>query len=940
MKYFATKILKVQKGEGQLATMLFMNIFLIIGALLIVKPVSNSLFILNLGVGALPWGFIWVALLSGLLMYFYLPLAAKTNLTSLLNGTHILFIVSLGAFWLWFRLPNLHFSAYYAFYIWVSLFGVVSASQFWLLCNRVLNPRQAKRLFGLIGAGGIAGGIFGGYLTTLLVEYLGARNMPLLSVLFLVGCLLLNYRILCSYRNMPSSKKRKPLSKTNQPENLKSTFRLMFNSRHVFYIACLVVLGVVAATLSDYIFRSTAAQHFTGEDDLALFFGFWQSNLSILALAIQLLLTTRLIAKLGVASSLAFLPGGMLAGSLAFLFFPGIISAIFLKLSDGSLKQSINKSGMELLYFPVPQKTKKQIKAFIDVFLDNAATGLAGVFLLLLPMSTSGTFQLLCYILLGICLIWLVIIFLLRSTYIQSFGKAIDQQGIIFEDPANAVDIKNLLGYLEQAIASGKNKRILYMLDLLNNYNHPRLARFLPALLKSDSLSIKARGLEIAKHQLQFNETSIFESIIKLGPHYHRIEAYQNLLLRTKDKAGFIKNNIDVKQPKRAWPLLLGAAREKDRIPGLQEFLSTDPDIRTLLNQALKTNDQSPNAQFFKTALAELVGLSQIKELYPYLEKLLEGRQKNTLLQVIPQISKTQNSHFCKMLLDLLSEPGLVKSARLALVEMDALTQKEIDEGLSEKRFDEKVLQELPIILGEIANQRSIKILEKHFPGSSFPFYQAAIKALTKTKKHHPELIFQTNVLRSEVIKILKDWLRIHYIQLLIKNPGPKSLSKWDKDNSARKLWLRASEDKKEQLLELVFRLLGICHKQGDLYNAYLGIKSSSSRLNADALEFLDALLPNAVKQYLIPILEKQSVNRLIRLFQSESPIKSTLPEVWLMSLIEENDPWLAACSLYLLIQNQVSIEQNIIVELMQSPFGILRESAGLVPRHKSLQLS
>nr|WP_262496369.1 hypothetical protein [Nonlabens ulvanivorans] len=41
------------------------------------------------------------------------------------------------------------------------------------MANVIFNIREAKRLFGFIGAGGIAGGIAGGYVTSILVPFTG-----------------------------------------------------------------------------------------------------------------------------------------------------------------------------------------------------------------------------------------------------------------------------------------------------------------------------------------------------------------------------------------------------------------------------------------------------------------------------------------------------------------------------------------------------------------------------------------------------------------------------------------------------------------------------------------------------------------------------------------------------------------------------------------------
>lgn len=43
---------------------------------------------------------------------------------------------------------------YYLFYTWVSIYGALTTSQFWLLANTVYDASQAKRVFALLGPGG------------------------------------------------------------------------------------------------------------------------------------------------------------------------------------------------------------------------------------------------------------------------------------------------------------------------------------------------------------------------------------------------------------------------------------------------------------------------------------------------------------------------------------------------------------------------------------------------------------------------------------------------------------------------------------------------------------------------------------------------------------------------------------------------------------------
>ena len=53
-----------------------------------------------------------------------------------------------------------------AFYLFGQILGVLLISQFWTLANDVYDARQAKRLFGFIGAGASLGGAAGAAIVT------------------------------------------------------------------------------------------------------------------------------------------------------------------------------------------------------------------------------------------------------------------------------------------------------------------------------------------------------------------------------------------------------------------------------------------------------------------------------------------------------------------------------------------------------------------------------------------------------------------------------------------------------------------------------------------------------------------------------------------------------------------------------------------------------
>ena len=71
-------------------------------------------------------------------------------------------------------------------YVWVGIFGVLAPAQVWTLANYVLTPREARRLFGFVGAGATLGATVGGVLSSAVARLFGAE-----SLLVLVSALLL-----------------------------------------------------------------------------------------------------------------------------------------------------------------------------------------------------------------------------------------------------------------------------------------------------------------------------------------------------------------------------------------------------------------------------------------------------------------------------------------------------------------------------------------------------------------------------------------------------------------------------------------------------------------------------------------------------------------------------------------------------------------------------
>jgi len=238
------KFFAVREGELFRALSMQLNIFLIITTLLILKPTVNSLFLSNYGIECLPNAYILVALMAGIVTSLYAKIVARVS-------------------FIFLNIITLTSSV-------LSIFAVLTTSQFWVFVNIVFNEREFKRLVGLIGTGAIAGGIFGGYLVnSTMLPFVGACTIAL--------CIPIT--LLIYHENRKTGKP--PAIPKKDKEGGTNPIKLIRASRHLTFLAAIVGISNVVAKLVDYQFSDMASAQITDQDKLTAFFGFWFSTFNV-----------------------------------------------------------------------------------------------------------------------------------------------------------------------------------------------------------------------------------------------------------------------------------------------------------------------------------------------------------------------------------------------------------------------------------------------------------------------------------------------------------------------------------------------------------------------------------------------------------------------------------------------------------------------------------
>lgn len=192
-----------------------------------------------------------------------------------------------------------------------------------------------------------------------------------------------------------------------------------------------------------------------------------------------------------------FLPIAIFAGSAAMFIFPGLIAAVLLRGSDGTLKYSIDKTGRELLFLPIPLAIKKKVKIFIDLFIDRWFRGLAGGLLLLCTLVLKMDVKQLSLVVAGLLVVWLVFVLLMRKEYVNSFRKAIEKREIDLSGITMHINDQATVNSLIISLGSRSERQVVYALEMLKSVKDVELVWPVLPLLKNESVEVRRKALEV-----------------------------------------------------------------------------------------------------------------------------------------------------------------------------------------------------------------------------------------------------------------------------------------------------------------------------------------------------------------------------------------------------------------------------------------------------------
>lgn len=879
-------LVDIRPEERLTALLLGSAYFFLLMTQYLLKPARDSLFLVEASADQLPWVYLLTSFLTAPVLSLYSRATRRLTVRQTIFGTWVLLVLQLVGLRLLLGIDDTW--VFYAFYAWVGTFGALTNSQFWLLAGGLLDSGQAKRIFPHLATFGILGAVVGGEITRLLVGDFGLATVDLLWIALVLLALTLTVFANAGGRPDvgPADRHEDVAESTAAGAGEESTgaLRLLARTPHLEATVGIIGATVLATTLLDFQFKSLAASAHPDPAELTAFLAGFYGRVSALSLLVQVF-SPLLVRRLGAAGVLLLLPVLVLGGTAGLLAAPGLFAATLAQGGVLTLEYSLDKTGRELLFLPVPAEIKRRTKVFIDLVAERTFRGLAGLLLLILTAILGFGAWEIAWVVAAIAVVWLALVLRMRPRYVDAFRRALFRReldldtGLATHDPA-------ALRALVVELDADEPARVDYAISALHAFPRRELEPLgLPARLCSlathPSSSIRSGAISLLAAGWPDHPRFDLEAILHAPEPEVRRSAVHLLLAAT----------APVERAARFRALLVSG--DEDRIVAALETFARHgtalslPFEPAVAADLLQGRPAAPVAR--RVALAQALGGSADPALDPLLERLLDDRDPAVLAAVVETTAVRRRPPHVPWLLARLADPALRPRARRALAAYGEPVVETLAHALRDLSLAPAVRAEIPRVLARIDADEALRVLFDEIVAGPASQADVCIGAANRLRRRFPWRRIPTTEVDAAVLRVGRE----HHAA----DEASRALRSHAAEDPALALFRAAVRERRARAFAQIFDLLGLCQRPGDLDSAYRGLTSRIRTDRANAREFLGELARGDAARVLAVALTERSVERseagrLLYGFGLPSPDEA------IRHYLHAPHPWLRACAL------------------------------------------
>ena len=380
-------ITDVHPGESISALLLTANVFLLLSAYYVLKPLREALIL------AKESGAEYKSYLSGAIALFlfvlvpaYGKLVDALPRIKLVIGVNLAFAAQLLLFYVAIAIPSLKENLGYVFYVWVGVFNVMVVAQFWGYANDLYEKEQGERLFPMVAIGASVGAAIGSKGAKILINGLGEPTMLLVAAGLLVVCaglyLLVERREGNPAKQTADAKSGGDDAKSGgddaKKKSKKGGFTLVLGQRYLLLIALFALIYnwvnsngeyMLSRVIQEEAAKAIGAGKLAAKDKgsaIGAAYADFFFYVNVAGVLLQTFVVSRVVRWLKLPTAFLFMPVLALTNGLLFAFVPFV--AKIGKGAENAIDYSLNNTLKQMLWLVTSPDMKYKAKQVVDTF--------------------------------------------------------------------------------------------------------------------------------------------------------------------------------------------------------------------------------------------------------------------------------------------------------------------------------------------------------------------------------------------------------------------------------------------------------------------------------------------------------------------------------------------------------------------------------------------
>ncbi|HYC63010.1 MAG TPA: MFS transporter [Thermoanaerobaculia bacterium] len=336
----------------------FVTFFSVLCGYFVLRPVRDEIGV-RAGIEQLPWLFTATFVATLLLVPLFGWIVARVRRRVIATATY-----ALCSALLLLTFAGLQTGGIIAWgvslFIGISVLNLFIISVFWSLMADAYDEGEARRMYGIVAAGGTAGAIAGPALTVLLAPRIGPMNLLPVSACFLALAAILSTLI-------PRRADAPPQQKIGG--NVFAGIVLALRSPTLRRIALIVICYTAISGILYFEQIDIVKRTISDSGQRTRFFALLDLTNNVSIVFVQLLITRQVLTRLGLRIALIAAPVLIGTGLAVLAFFPSLGILFALQVIHRVGEHGFTRPGREVIYTVVEAEERYKAKNFIDTFV-------------------------------------------------------------------------------------------------------------------------------------------------------------------------------------------------------------------------------------------------------------------------------------------------------------------------------------------------------------------------------------------------------------------------------------------------------------------------------------------------------------------------------------------------------------------------------------------